>query len=314
MRRIIQSCTLLLFALSILPISTLSAQVVITESRQKPYFVEQMMVLTAIIQDNKIIETILTENGLPVNPDSVEYLQIIDVTDNGFGDEDVVVVYPWRKAFTFIATGNLKEMMDQWEMDTENRMVTKNADPRHFEQIETSDSTTMAKNWMLASILRGVNNNYSDVPMKIYFERKNDGTINFNTWGYSTKKDAIKWKKPAYMPGEPIKNYDVFRVHRVDSVTKYISNTTLYDQIYIYHQTKDTVFIASDSTKKGAQNLLDTNFQPGLIAPSPDSEQANSDSTSFAIKDKTAIDKVKMEFLLQEKTSQKDTLTSGKID
>ncbi|KAA3659461.1 MAG: hypothetical protein DWQ10_08830 [Calditrichaeota bacterium] len=107
------------------------------------------------------------------------------------------------------------------------------------------------------------------------------------------------------MPGEPITNYDVFRVHRVDSVTKYISNTTLYDQIYIYHKTKDTVYIATDSSKRVAKDMIAPDFQPGLIPPtgpeqnSPDTKQRKSDSTR--------TDQTKMKLLLEDVDSPDDT-------
>lgn len=295
----------------------ISAQTITVETGDEPVVVEQKVVAMAIVRDRPIIEMILEENTLPgIDPDSVEYLQILDATNNGFGDEDIVVVFPWQKAYTFFATKRLKDNMETWEVSAENQVVTENRAPEFFEQQPAADSTELAKNWMLASILRGVNNNYSDIPMKIYFERKRDGTIQFNTWGYNRQEEALKPQPDAYLPGRNIKNYDVYRVLRRDSVTRFISNTTLYDQIYIYHQTSDTVFFAPDTAKKLASKLLSTDLQPGLIPPPVQpGVKPILDSLSVTVKDtvvadstknendSTAIDPEQMQKLLEENLS-----------
>ncbi len=295
-----------------------AAQTVIIQTGVQPVVVEQKVVAMAIVRDRPIIQMILEENTLPgFDPDSVEYLQILDATNNGFGDEDIVVVFPWQKAYTFFASPRLKENMKTWEVSSGNEVITENREPQYFEQKKAADSTEMAKNWMLASILRGVNNNYSDIPMKIYFERKSDGTIKFNTWGYSRKKEALKWKKPQYMPGQAANNPKVIHISRVDSVTTYIANTTLYDQIYIYQQTRDTVYIAADSTKLTASRMISTKFQPGLVPPPPpsslelpiDSPGVLPDSTAAGsnrvLQDTTAIDQLKLQKLLDENLPEK---------
>lgn len=60
--------------------------------------------------------------------------------------------------------------------------------------------------------------------------------------------------------------FDIMHVLRSDTLV--ISDTTYYDQYYIYRSVVDTLFISETEFRRENQRLQ-TTYQPGLVPPGP---------------------------------------------
>ncbi|MFQ5632466.1 MAG: hypothetical protein ACE5I1_27165 [bacterium] len=230
---------------------------------QQDVIIDQKIVTTGTITNPDTIRKIVRISLLPEKADSINSITLIDANNNGFGSDDFVLVKPSGRSYELIPSAALTEMIKNWRFTAATQLVGGPQQGSEFlESLNEGDPKKKAANFILASMLRGLNNNYSAQPMNIYFRRSFNGAYTFDMWGYDVAEDSLYWQPPKYPPGGYIKNYDIFRVQRMDKDTLFISNTTLYDQIYIYHNVTDTVFIAPDSTIIGLQQ-----FQPGLKSP-----------------------------------------------
>ena len=234
---------------------------------QQDVIIDQEIVTTATITNADSIRKIVRIRLLPEKADSIQSITLIDANNNGFGSDDFVLVKPSGRSYELIPSAALTEMIKNWHFTAETQLVGGPRQGSEFlESLNEDDPKKKAANFILASMLRGLNNNYTAQPMNIYFRRSFNGAYAFDMWGYDVAEDSLYWQPPKYPPGGYIKNYDIFRVQRTDKDTLFISNTTLYDQIYIYHNVTDTVFIAPDSTIIGLQQFPQR-FQPGLTMP-----------------------------------------------
>lgn len=243
-----------------------NAQKVIAQVQQD-IIIDQVMVATATIINPDSIQKIVRISLLPENADSIKSITFIDANNNGFGSDDFVLLQPSGHTYELIPSAALSEMIKNWRFTAATQLVGGPGQSADFlEDIKEEDPQKKAANFILASLLRGLNNNYTGHPMNLYFRRGVDGAYAFDMWGYETANDSLYWQPPKYPPGGYIKNYDIFRVHRADRDTLFLSNTRLYDQIYIYHNVTDTIFIAPDSTKFGHLQTP-PQYQPGLTSP-----------------------------------------------
>ncbi len=188
--------------------------------------VDLRMVSEATVTDQKIIETIVLTSLIPEDPAKVDSVKFIDATNNGFGDNDLVIFYPSQAGYLFFADDRVKVMMKNWTFSEGRQIVAQNPGAGFFENGAPEDSVKAAVADLLAGTIRNVDSTFQGIPVKLLFQRYSDGLIRFNVWGYDEKGQAPAWLKPQFA--------------RVD--THYILKT-------------DTVFIpAADSVKIGEQD------------------------------------------------------------
>ena len=220
---------------------------------QEDIVIDQTMISTAIITDQKLIEFFLEAYLIP--EEDVAEMRFIDATGNGFGDEDLIKCFPSEKTYFLFPSEDAQAVMNNWKFTSNFQSVTQNAAPETFETL----GTDKAQNAVLSSLLRGINRNYNDLPIKIYFERDSNAVV-FDMWGF--KPDSLQWQPKPEPPKVPDTTYDILHVLRSDTLI--LSDTTYYDQFYIYRSGADTLYM---SEKEFEERTLkqQTRFQPGLI-------------------------------------------------
>lgn len=229
--------------------------------------IDQTIINTARVTDQGAIAKIIQISLLPEDADSVKAIVFFDVNNNGFGYDDFVRIEPSGHSYALIRSPELQEIIESWcYVEATELYGSASETPELLESYYEPDPQKKAANFILANLLRGINNNYNALPMNLYFKRDSTGTYEFKMWGFDTSQGALSWRPPKYPPGGFIKDYDIFRVHRTDRDTLFISNTTLYDQIYIYHQVTDTVYLAPESLLNPAWPA-GSNYLPGLLPP-----------------------------------------------
>ena len=218
--------------------------------------IDQQMVATATIRDQELINFFLEAYLIP--EEEVREIRFIDATGNGFGEEDLIKCYPSAKTYYLFPSDTAQQVMNAWEFTSNFQSVTSNADPVVFERLEND----RAQNAILAGLLKGINRNYRDKPIKIFFERDSNAVV-FDMWGY--QPDSVQWQPPPPPPRVAETTFDIMHVLRSDTLV--ISDTTYYDQYYIYRSVVDTLFI-SETEFRRENERLQTTYQPGLVPPS----------------------------------------------
>ncbi len=124
--------------------------------------------------------------------------------------------------------------MNSWKFKANFQIVTESREPEAFENLPTEK----AENGIFASILRGVNRNYQDQPINIWFQRDGYG-VTFEMWGYN--KSNLNFTPPPPPHPDSVTTYDLVHVFRADTLIK--ADTTMYDLIYLYKSVRDTVIL-----------------------------------------------------------------------
>lgn len=194
--------------------------------------VEQVSIPTVTITDEKLIEFFLEE--FMIIEDSVVQMQVIDATGNGFGEDDLIKLYPSNQIYFPVPSDTAQKIMNSWEFRANFRIDTENKPPEVYEELQTNK----APNAIFASLLRGLAYNYKDWPMKIKFERDSSG-VTFEMWGYDESK--IQFTPPPPPLPDSIVTFDLVHVLRSD--TLFVADTTYFDFMYVFKTVSDTVFI-----------------------------------------------------------------------
>lgn len=215
--------------------------------------IDQQMISIAKVTDPELIRFFLEAYMIP--EDSVTEIHFIDATGNGFGEEDLIKCFPSERSYYLFPSDTAQAVMNNWQFTSNFQSVTRNVDPEILENLPTDK----AQNWILASLLRALNWNYRDAPMKLYLQR-DSATVKFEMWGYNPR--ALQWQPPPPPPKVPETTYDV--VHVIHSDTLIIADTTYYDQFFIYRTVSDTLVI-SETEFREATRRQQVQYQPGLV-------------------------------------------------
>ncbi len=200
--------------------------------------VDQKMIRVATVNDQNLIQFFLFE--FLITDTVVTKMEIIDATGNGFGVEDLVKCYPSERIYVPTPSDTAQKIMNNWKFTANYQIVTQNSPAEIFEGTKTD----AAQNAILAGLLRGLQRNYKEAPIKLYFER-DAKTATFEMWGYNPNRLSYAPAPPA-MP-DTITAYDVLSVTYEDTLV--VADTTIYDLLYISRTVSDTVFIGADEFK-----------------------------------------------------------------
>jgi len=200
--------------------------------------VDQKMIRVATINDQALIQFFIFE--FLITDTAVTKMEIIDATGNGFGVEDLVKCYPSERIYVPTPSDTAQQIMNGWKFTANYQIVTQNSPPEVFEGTKTD----AAQNGILAALLRGLQRNYKEAPIKLYFER-DAKTATFEMWSYSPGRLSYTAAPPP-MP-DTVTAYDVLSVTYQDTLV--VADTTIYDLLYISRTVSDTVFVGADEFK-----------------------------------------------------------------
>jgi len=219
------------------------------EEENKTEPAEPTVIYKISIADTALIRQILRDQKQLVSG-PIKRMDIYDLQNNGFGDNDVAVLKPHRpKQPPLFLTGMSEETKEELSRLPEVQiqdisMIAKVSDPKILE--EKRDPIY----GILASIIMGIDRNYHDKPIKLVFER-NRSKMRLRVWGFNP--DSLRFSPSGKGGGGG--GYDVYNVLRAD--TTVMADTTMYDVIYIYRRYADTLYVPRESRssedKKGIQ-------------------------------------------------------------
>lgn len=207
----------------------------------------------AELTDQGQIEELLNELFIiPDTPiDSIQSIEVVDISLNGFGPDDVIVVQPSQETFRVDpsnVTGRVREMMADWSLETEFQQDAGNAPADAFEPTNPDDPQR-AEAAITYDLLRSVERNYeNDTPISILLDRDEQG-FTVQMWDY--EEEAMEYQAPPTGPPDTVLTRDMLHIVRSDSV--------LYDKVIINRTVEETEYIPEDAP---AAALPDTSSDP----------------------------------------------------
>lgn len=219
----------------------------------------------AEITDPGSVETLIDAYLLTDDPAEVEMIEIIDVTNNGFGTDDIMVVYPSLNVYSLENSpgSEIEEIMRGWSFSDQRRdNLNRPADtfyPAYADTLESwqldEPQIVLVQNSLIADLLESLNRNYLADPISIRFERDDEG-FTFQMWGYEENAFQFTPRPPA--TPDSIAVHDLMYVLYSDSTI--VADTTYYDLIFVNRTIEDIIYMPG---KEGQFQPFNTASLPG---------------------------------------------------
>lgn len=157
------------------------------------------------VTDSASIDFLLYELFfLPLEPPT--RMQVIDVTQNGFGPDDVMIVYPSVEVFVIpeFIPDTVQVVMSGWVPEVEYRMDSGNMSATALASLIGSepDSTRRAEGALLYDLVEAVERSYRDLPFSMLFQRDSIG-FTFQLWDYN-RPSMTYTPRPEFVPDSSV--------------------------------------------------------------------------------------------------------------
>lgn len=171
------------------------------EAQDSPVDFTQVTRPVVQVIDPEMIDFLLFELFVePVEPPT--RLQVVDVTQNGFGPDDVMIAFPSVEVFTIPAflPDSVQTIMSGWAPEVEYRMDSGNMSASALGSLigSESDSTRLAEGALLYDLVQAVERNYRDLPVALLFQRDSVG-FTFQLWDYN-RPSMTYAPRPEFVP------------------------------------------------------------------------------------------------------------------
>jgi hypothetical protein len=235
--------------------------------------------LTSQAAINRLMNKLLITPRIP--RDSVSRIEVIDVTENGYGPDDLIVVYPSGGTFPIrpnMVTDEVQKIMNTWQLRSEFQYdgVTLPADTLRPDTSQVTaaqadtvrDDTTRAEAnrsggverkpaqySITADLLEAIQRNYSGDSLNVLLEKTGEG-LTVEMWGYD--KQAMQFEPPPTGPPDTVRVRDPVYIVRSDS--------TVYDVVYIQKTVEKTEYVPEGPLSSAPAG------QPRETSPDADSD------------------------------------------
>ena len=219
------SCGLLLTVFFVLP-PALQAQ----ESSE--VIVSRKAVPVAVIKDRKTIDFFIEQYF--ITEDHIDSMEVIDITENGFDENDVLEIYPSKRLVNLSESEAALDVMRNWKRTGFIEMVGQ----RTRGQIEVHEREFPIARELFGGLVRMIEQTYEYKGRKLslFFEFDDiKGVAALKIWGFKDKKELKEKPKSSLQFA-----HDVLFYTRTDTV--YVDRP-VYDVIYIEQTTTDTVYV-----------------------------------------------------------------------
>ncbi len=137
------------------------------------------------VVDSTTIDYLLFELFIePLAPP--DRLQVIDVTQNGFGPDDVLVAFPSVEVFVIpeFIPDSVQTIMSGWTPEVEYRMDSGNMSAEALGSLIGGGAQNRAEGAILYDVVQAVERSYRDIPVALMFQRDSVG-FTFQLWDYN---------------------------------------------------------------------------------------------------------------------------------
>ena len=205
---------------------------------------------------NRLMNELIITPRIP--RDSVSRIEVIDVTENGYGPDDLVVVYPSGETFNIqpgMITERVADIMSSWRLESEfqydGALIAADSLRPDTAQAGASQSDSMragaaglrkpAQYSITADLLKAVQRNYAGDSLSVLLERTDRG-LTVEMWNYDESK--MQFEPPDMGPPDTVRVRDMVYVVRSDSV--------VYDVVYINKTVEETTYIPEEGPVSSA--------------------------------------------------------------
>jgi hypothetical protein len=192
----------------------------------------------AEVTDKVMIEMFLSDYFIAEDAANVTKIELLDVTSNGWGPDDIMIVYPSLTVYTIEQPSpRIQSMMSQWFFDDKQvDAVNQEADnfypfdeiPEEQNNLPLDRQIEVAQNAILSDLIGTLSRNYHTMPISMRFERDIDG-FTFQIWDYDPY--AFSFNSRPRGENDTIPIFDLMYIHVIDSTIK--ADTVMYDILYI---------------------------------------------------------------------------------
>ncbi len=154
----------------------------------------------AELTDSTMIQLILDDFLIAKDISEIEKVEIIDVTNIGFGSNDLLIIHPSREIYILDTPQSevLLEHMLSWRIidqrrDADNSLSAEFFDPGQYVDFDETEDQQLrierVQNALISDVLESLNRNYRDLPISFRFERDHEG-FTFQLWNYNEEAFA----------------------------------------------------------------------------------------------------------------------------
>ena len=149
----------------------------------------------AELTDSTMIQFILDDFLIAQDISEIDKIEIIDVTNIGFGSNDLMVIHPSREIYILSSpqSADLLQHMLSWRIVDQRRDADNSLSPDFFNpgiifdnEADDGQQTQIERvqNALISDVLESLNRNYQDMPISFRFERDGEG-FTFQLWNYN---------------------------------------------------------------------------------------------------------------------------------
>ena len=201
----------------------------------------------ASVAEPGLIQEVLKQQA--ITPEGrVDSLEIIDAMGNGFGENDLLVLFPSRQVFPLMTVEEpLKAMMENWHYNLEQRTTPYTSSKDIAIQARSERNPF---DGLLSYIVRGLEQFYSGPVIEGTF-RRDENSSYLALWNFSP--DSFRYRDPRNSgASDTLHYYDLLNI--VSRDTTYIADSTIYDVIYVYKTYHDTVYVPAQATEDSGRH------------------------------------------------------------
>ncbi len=201
----------------------------------------------ASVTDTAVIRHFIEQQSIP-EQGHTDSLEIIDASGNGFGENDLIIVYPSKHTYSLMSIEEpLKTMMTDWHYNTSQLTSPDTTAAQLFTAARTDTTGKGAFHGLLGFILRGLELYYGGEIIEGSFRRDQNSSF-LELWNYDPQ--AFKFRESvSAASADTIQNYDLLQIVSHDTLE--LSDSTMYDVIFVYKTIHDTVYVAAEAPPPG---------------------------------------------------------------
>jgi hypothetical protein len=201
--------------------------------------VQPIMAFRAMVTEPGLIQQFLHSQAILVEG-KVDSLEVIDATSNGFGENDLLMLFPSKQIFPLMTVEEpLKSIMGGWHYNL-TQMTTPSRSSSELRQQARADQNPYTG--LLSFVLRGLERYYRGNRVEGTF-RRDENSSYIALWNFAP--DSFRYREIIDSTvSDTIHQYDLLQI--VSHDTTFIADSTLYDVIYVYKTFHDTVYMPTE--------------------------------------------------------------------
>jgi hypothetical protein len=211
--------------------------------------VKPVMAYSASVTDRGLIQQFLTQQSI-LSDEPVDSIEVIDATANGFGENDLLVLYPSKQIYPLMTVEEpLKSIMTNWHYNL-SQVTSPHTSFAELAQQAKADRNPYLG--VLSQVVRGLDRYYRGSQVEGTFRRDQNSSY-IALWNFAA--DSFKYQESRDAGAtDTLRYYDLLQIMSHD--TMFVADSTTYDVIYVYKTYRDTIYVpvaASDPVKKNTR-------------------------------------------------------------